>query len=134
MASIYRARRRLITFALLSVTIVVAAGCGSDADPEDRTALSALASQGRDIVASAGCASCHGDAGEGVIGPSWRGLAGSEVTLTDGTVVTADADYIRRSIAEPDAQIVEGYTVRMPANALTPTEVDAVVAYILELR
>ncbi|MGA0766576.1 MAG: c-type cytochrome, partial [Ilumatobacteraceae bacterium] len=43
---------------------------------------------------SAGCASCHGEDGNGRVGPKWIGLADSQVTLNDGTVVTADDAYL----------------------------------------
>jgi cytochrome c oxidase subunit 2 len=76
---------------------------------------------------------CHGNNGEGGIGPAWIGLAGSEVALEDGSTVIADAEYLRRSIVDPDSQIVAGYTIRMPKTELTESEVAALVAYIEEL-
>ena len=67
-------------------------------------------------------------------GPSWVGLAGSTVELDDGSTPVADEAYLRRSISEPQAQRVAGYTIAMPENGLSEDEVDAIVAYILELR
>lgn len=114
----------------LAVTLALA-GCGGD---DSGGAQSALAEQGRELASSQGCAACHGDRGQGVVGPPWAGLAGSTVELEDGRQVTADVAYLRRSILEPDAEIVAGYTVAMPQVALTSDEVDAIVAYIEELR
>jgi len=93
-----------------------------------------LVERGRDLVASSGCAACHGADGGGGIGPSWVGLAGSDVELVDGTTVVADESFLRRSILEPEAQFVAGYGVVMPRNGLTPDEVDAVIAFIMSLR
>jgi cytochrome c oxidase subunit 2 len=55
------------------------------------------------------------------------------VELDDGTTVVADAAYLRRSVVDPQAQLVEGYTVFMPTVDLNADEVDAIVAYIEEL-
>ncbi|MEQ8716495.1 MAG: cytochrome c [Acidimicrobiales bacterium] len=125
-------RLRSTAVVLAVVLAAVALGCGSG--PGEDIALSPLAAEGRQIAAAQGCVSCHGQSGEGGVGPSWRGLAGSEVSLLDGTTAAADPAYLRRAITEPGADIVEGYAVRMPENVLTDGEVDAVVAYILELR
>jgi len=63
------------------------------------------------------CASCHSIDGSTLVGPSWLGLYGSEVTLSDGSTVTADEEYIRNSILDPASQIVAGFeNAAMPAN------------------
>ena len=93
-----------------------------------------LVERGRDLVASNGCAACHGADGGGGVGPSWVGLAGSDVELVDGTTVVADESFLRRSILEPEAELVAGYGVVMPGNVLEPYQVDALVAYIRSLR
>ncbi|MEW6094022.1 MAG: cytochrome c oxidase subunit II [Chloroflexota bacterium] len=83
------------------------------------------------------CAACHSVDGSQKIGPTWLGLAGSEVPLADGTSVLADADYLRQSIVNPNLHIVEGYTANvMPAFAdlLEQTEVEDLVAYIESLK
>ena len=68
------------------------------------------------------------------MGPAWKGLAGSTVLLEDGASVVAETDYLIRSIVDPDADLVRGYTVRMPSNTLSLEEVASVVAYIEELQ
>ncbi len=104
--------------------------CGDDGSDD----LSPLASEGRDLAMAKGCAACHGDLGEGGVGPAWIGLGGSEVELEDGATVTADSDYLRRSIADPEAQAVSGFTITMPTTDLSDTEVSALMAYIQELE
>ena len=71
--------------------------------------------------------------GDDGIGPSWTGLAGSEVELDDGTVVVADEEYLTRSIVEPNAQIVKGYSGIMPVRSLDDDQVAAIVTYLQEL-
>jgi cytochrome c oxidase subunit 2 len=85
----------------------------------------------------AGCLSCHSLDGTVVLGPSWLGLAGSEEELADGSTVIVDADYLKRSILEPDAQIVAGFNPGiMPRDfgvRLTEVQIDQIVAFILSL-
>lgn len=84
-----------------------------------------------------GCLVCHSVDGSRKTGPTWARLAGSEVELTDGTKVTADRDYLIRSIVDPNLQIVAGYPANvMPsfAETLDQTAVEAIVAYIESLK
>jgi cytochrome c oxidase subunit 2 len=108
---------------------MVGSACGNDSPP-----LSAAGERGKEVAADKGCQSCHGNQGQGGVGPAWQGLAGSDVELDDGTVVAADDRYLRESIVEPDATKVAGYTVSMPSIDLDPSEVDALVAYIEDLK
>ncbi len=123
------APRRLIATLLSLIGALGLAGCGSSGPT-----LTGPAEIGRDIAQSSGCPACHGLNGEGKTGPAWVGLAGSERTLDDGTVVVADTDYLRRSILDPGSQQIAGYTIEMPINSLTDDDVDAIVTYIEELR
>jgi cytochrome c oxidase subunit 2 len=52
------------------------------------------------------------------------------VALEDGSEVVADREYLRRSIIDPAADVVAGYSVAMPVMNLDDDEVDALVAYI----
>ena len=71
--------------------------------------------------------------GEGGTGPTWVGLAGAEVELLDGTFVVADEAYLVRSIVEPEADLRAGFTLQMPRNSLSESEVADVIAYIEDL-
>jgi cytochrome c oxidase subunit II len=126
-----RLRRPFPVF-VLSVALGVAA-CGSDDDSASGGGDGGgPADEGRDIADDSGCMSCHRDGGGG-IGPDWQGLAGSTVTLDDGSTVVADDAYLTLAITDPDAQIVEGYDIRMPSNDLGDDDVAAIVAYIQSL-
>ena len=73
--------------------------------------------------------------GKQAIGPTWKGLAGSKVTLDDGTQVVADDAYLRTAILQPKTQIVDGYGSVMPIydGELTDAELDALIAYLHDL-
>ena len=92
------------------------------------------------MVKSHSCASCHSADGTSLSGPTWKGLAGSQVQLKDGSTVVADDEYLHRSIADPDAQIRAGYNAgSMSAlmrnqNKLTDDEITQIVAYLDTLR
>ena len=94
---------------------------------------SEVAAEGQTVFQAHGCAACHGENGEGDIGPALKGVFGSEVVLEDGSSVETDEAYLRRAILEPDAEVVAGFTISMPISNLTGAEVDALIAYIKEL-
>lgn len=127
-------RRMLVVPVVVLLTSAVL-GCASDEGSSEDTAvqLSAAAQEGKAVAQEQGCNSCHRASGDGGVGPSWEGLAGSEVELDDGTTVVADEEYLTRSILEPNAQIVKGYNGIMPERALDDDQVAAIVAYLQEI-
>lgn len=81
-----------------------------------------------------GCASCHAG-GPNQRGAKLEGLFGSDVKLSNGQTVKADDEYIRNSILNPSAQIVEGYQPIMPTfkGQVTEEQLVSLVAYIKSL-
>ena len=77
------------------------------------------------------CATCHTVDGSPRIGPTWKGVFGTEVPLADGTTVIADENYIRESILEPGAKIHAGYANQMPPfqGLLSDAQLDGLIAY-----
>jgi len=124
-------RRTRHTHRALAVGVIavmtLAASCGSD---DDSASPSSPVEAGEQLARSKGCAGCHGQDFDGGAGPGWIGLAGSEVVLVDGSTLVADDDYLTRAIADPSADLVEGYNLKMPANNLTADEIAEIVAYI----
>jgi cytochrome c oxidase subunit 2 len=95
-----------------------------------------LVDEGRQVAARRGCLNCHTIDGQPHIGPSWANLYGSLVKLADGTTVTADDQYLTKSMMEPQVQIVAGYKPVMPTyqGALPEPEVAALVEFIKSIR
>ena len=89
---------------------------------------------GEALFSRMGCASCHA-AGDMSRGPSLNGLYGTEVKLRDGTTATADDEYLRESIMNPTAKVVEGYTPLMPMFSAQLSEEDVLnlIAYLKTL-
>jgi cytochrome c oxidase subunit 2 len=92
--------------------------------------------RGEELATSMGCISCHSTDGTQLVGPTWQGLFGREVTLEDGTTVTADEEYLRQAILDPNAQIVQGFAPAMPAyeGMLTEEQISDLIAYIQTLE
>jgi cytochrome c oxidase subunit 2 len=72
-----------------------------------------LASAGAKRFVENACNTCHGEQ-KGARGPSLNGLFGRAVRLQNGQTVLADEAYIRESIVNPQARLVEGYPPIMP--------------------
>lgn len=86
------------------------------------------------------CAACHSLNDTKLVGPTFTGLAGAKVKVRDPATgktseVKATADYLRQSILEPNALLVEGYPENLmpPIGAiLTPAQIDSLVDYIVK--
>ena len=98
---------------------------------------SAAKIDGKKVLEEKGCLGCHTTDGSKKIGPTFKGLYDSQVTvLTNGKerTVKADEDYLRKSIREPKADVVKGYPDIMPVIPLKPEELDAIVEYMETLK
>lgn len=80
------------------------------------------------------CMSCHSIDGEEGIGPTLKGIYGRKVKLSNGATITADDVYIRESIVDPAAKLVDGFDNLMPPPELTEEEVNAIVEYLENLK
>jgi mono/diheme cytochrome c family protein len=82
-----------------------------------------------------GCKQCHSVDGSAGTGPSFQGIFGERQKLRDGSTVTVDEEYLRESIVNPKAKVVEGYQAVMPSydGRLKPREIDALIEYIKSL-
>ena len=93
-----------------------------------------LSDEGQQLFQDNGCANCHHNDGSGQ-GPSLVGLFGSTVPLEGGGTITADMNYLRDSILNPDAHIVAGYQAIMPPfeGQLSEEELVSLIDYIRSL-
>jgi mono/diheme cytochrome c family protein len=90
--------------------------------------------RGEQLYTQNACQTCHSTDGTRLVGPSFQGLFGSERTFADGSTATADEEYIRQSIVEPSAQVVEGFPPSMVAfDYLSESEVASLIEFIKTL-
>ena len=82
------------------------------------------------------CFTCHSIDGSPLVGPSFKGIFGRTEKMTDGSEATADENYLRESILEPQAKVVQGYQPIMPTyqGVLKDDEIDALIAYFKTLK
>jgi cytochrome c oxidase subunit 2 len=76
------------------------------------------AAEGERLLAKYGCTGCHSLDGSKMVGPTFQGLFGSQVTVvTDGKErsLTVDDAYLEKSVLQPQADLVKGYPPIMPA-------------------
>ncbi len=72
-----------------------------------------MAQKGEALFQQLACVNCHLTDGHGRC-PNLVGVFGSDVKLKGGATVKADAAYVRESILNPQAKIVDGYENIMP--------------------
>lgn len=97
-----------------------------------------LAGQGKSLYATKACIGCHSLDGARLVGPSFKGLFNSMQKLDDGKSVKADENFIRESIINSNATIIEGYPrpSLMPAYAgqLSDDEIAALIEFIKSIK
>jgi cytochrome c2 len=103
----------------------------------------ASVAEGEKLYQMFGCMACHSIDGtmQGKVGPSWKGLYGSERELAKHELksVVADEAYLRESILNPNAKVVKGFEkfdTGMPIyeGILNEGQVESLVLYIKSLK
>ncbi|MEY4485371.1 MAG: hypothetical protein RL693_2823, partial [Verrucomicrobiota bacterium] len=99
------------------------------------------AEEGQRLYQMIGCMACHSIDGSvtGKVGPTWKGLYGSNQEFKDNAKGVADEAYLRESITNPTAKIVKGYEkydAGMPiyAGILNDSQIESLVLYIKTLK
>jgi len=91
---------------------------------------------GREILEKRGCLACHSLDGSRKVGPTFQGIWGrSTVVTTNGAerTIIVDEPSLRRSILEPQADLVKGFPpVMPPAGDLSPDDMQAVLRFLKE--
>ena len=118
----------------VSAYVGYAAARSGDDEGALATAGLAQAKTGEQIFTAAGCAGCHTFApagSNGNIGPNLDELASAAGDREPGT---SPEDYIRESLTNPEAFLVEGFGNAMPSyeGRLTDEQIQALVDYLLQ--
>jgi cytochrome c oxidase subunit II len=125
--------------AYMESPVIVLASADFVAWATEQQSLAAAAqtpdAKGQLLIKANGCLGCHTINGSALVGPTWFGLYGSPVKLSDGSTVNADEAYLSESILNPSAKIVAGFETQvMPVFTFTPEEIANIVAYIKTLK
>jgi len=92
---------------------------------------------GHELLERHGCLGCHSEDGKPGVGPTLRGIWGRSVTVvTNGTerTIVVDEAYLRRSILDPEADVVKGFQPIMPPFSLKEEEMAALLEYLKGLK
>ncbi len=95
-----------------------------------------LRREGEHLYKLDGCNACHSTDGSRLVGPTFKGVFGrTETVVTNGKTrqIVVDEDYVRRSIREPTADVVQGFQPVMPKLEITDDEINAIIAYLKSL-
>lgn len=91
---------------------------------------------GKKLFAERGCAGCHSFDGTPKQGPTLMGIVGKTrvvITAEKSREIVADEEYIRRSILEPNADILQGYVPgAMPGLPIAPDDARHLAAAIVQ--
>jgi mono/diheme cytochrome c family protein len=126
-------RVRIVITAVIVVLLAGATVAVYAYDPADEPSAVETA-DGQTVFLTAGCTGCHtinGVSETAQIGPNLTDLSERAGDRVEG--LSAD-EYVRQSVLDPQAYIVEGYGEFMPALPLDAGEVDALVAFLLSER
>jgi cytochrome c oxidase subunit 2 len=95
---------------------------------------------GLTILKQNACLSCHSLDGTRLVGPSFKGLYGlTETVVTDGQEreITVDDEYIRRSVYEPNADVVKSYNPGLMisyTNQISEEDLDKILEYLKTIK
>jgi cytochrome c oxidase subunit 2 len=93
--------------------------------------------RGAQLLQEKGCMACHSLDGTPRVGPTLKGLFEKTITVvTEGKEqnIVADEAYLRKSLLEPNADVVKGYPPIMPPGNLTEDDLHELIKYIKELK
>jgi cytochrome c oxidase subunit II len=96
-----------------------------------------LAAKGQSIVRDKGCLGCHSNDGSKKVGPTFKGLYGTEqevVTQGKKHEINVDDNYIKNYIRHPNVDIVNGYPPIMPVIPVTDEDLSAIVEYLKTMK
>lgn len=105
----------------------------------DSTVAPIPGTAGKLLVQQKGCIACHSFNGTKIVGPSYKGIFGHKVTVeTNGKEreITVDEAYIKKSILEPEADVVKGFpkgSMISYKGQLTDEEIEKITEYIKSL-
>ena len=96
--------------------------------------------EGKMLIQRFGCTACHSVDGSIIIGPSYKGIFGSETeVITDGKErkITVNEDYIKRSVYTPNADVVKGFKkglMQPYTGQVTEADLEKIIEYIKSLN
>jgi cytochrome c oxidase subunit II len=92
---------------------------------------------GKKLYQEKGCIGCHSTNGNPGVGPTWKGMFGSNRKLDNGQDVAFDENYVRESILTPAAKVAAGFKAGvMPTfqGSFSDQEISAIIEFVKSLK
>jgi cytochrome c oxidase subunit II len=95
---------------------------------------------GLDLIRKNACTGCHSIEGKRLVGPAFNGIYGKErKVVSNGQTksVIADNEYIKRSMIDPNSEIVEGFSPNLMQSykgVLTDEQIGQISDYLKQLK
>jgi cytochrome c oxidase subunit 2 len=115
----------------IDTTVIAVSAAGTAMTP---------AMAGERVYRSIGCIACHSADGTAMTGPTFKGAFGHEVTVITGgkeRMVQVDEAYIKKSILEPNVDLVKGFNANLMQTykgQLSDQEITDITEYIKSLQ
>jgi cytochrome c oxidase subunit 2 len=96
--------------------------------------------QGLTILKTQGCLACHSTDGTKIVGPTYLNLYGKQQTVIRNgveAIITTDDEYIKKSIYDPNADIVKGYPkglMQSYKGKISDADVEKIIEYLKSLN
>ncbi len=93
-------------------------------------------SEGETLYKTLGCASCHSLDGSTIVGPSFKGLYGTKITVLTGgkpRTLVVDETYLRDSVRSPEKDVVENFPKGIMPNLsdqINKKQMNAIITFI----
>ena len=102
-------------------------------------AIDSPSATGKRIMQNIGCFACHTLDGTKLVGPSFKGIWGAQHTVVTGRetrTITVDEEYIKKSIYDPNADVVDGFGKGLMLSyegQLSEDDIDNIIEYLKTL-
>jgi cytochrome c oxidase subunit 2 len=99
-----------------------------------------LAEQGWEVMRRNGCIACHSTDGSKLVGPSYLGGWGNTRNVVSGREkreITMDEEYVKRSVYNPNADVVKGFNKGLMLSyegIVSEEEVELIIEYLKALN
>lgn len=106
----------------------------------EAAAMESPGANGKKIMQNIGCFACHTVDGTKLVGPSFKGIWGHEATVITGgqkRTVTVDEEYIKKSIYDPNADVVDGYMKGLMVSyqgQLKDEDIEEIIEYLKTVK
>lgn len=116
--------------------VIVKSQADFDKWVEEQKAKSGGPVDGATVFANNGCGACHATDASKKIGPGLGGLFGRDEAIQGVGPTKVDENYLRESIVNPTAKVVDGFAPVMPpfAGRINDAEMNALIDYIKGLK